>query len=159
MNRMIRIIVVSVAVATAALTPAHAATNTTWQVSMSFTEQEFTPTCPLSDAYFCGRGIVLPFGYATETIHFEGGCGGGCDLRTVYLPQGSIVMEEPFNEAVCPASCRFRGAGEPVNAALSDTIVGGTGVFAGASGHLDGNVSASGNQSHVTFTGSVTVPN
>jgi hypothetical protein len=153
MRRTLGLILAIVAIGVAPLAPAHASTLVA--VSMSFTEQEFLPTCPLSDAYFCGRGIVLPYGNATENIHFEGGCGGECDLRTISLPQGSIVIEEPFNTALCPASCRPRGAGDPVSAVLSDTIVGGTGAFRGASGHLDGFITAAGNQSHVTLTGTI----
>ena len=150
------LVVTAVLVGGTAVAPA--AASITVPVSMSFTEQEFTPTCPLSDAYFCGRGIVLPYGKATETIHFEGGCGGGCDLRTIYLRQGSIVIEEPFNTAICPGGCKPRGAGEPVNAVLSDRIIGGTGTFQDAAGHLDGTVTAAGNQSLVTFTGSIVLP-
>ncbi len=128
--------------------------STVVPVQMTFTEQEFSPNCSLPDG-FCGTGVVLPYGKVTETIRFEAGCGGGCDLRTIYLPGGSIVVNEPFNTAVCPGTCAPAGRGEPVYAALSDTIIAGTGVFGGASGHLDGSVRASGDASLIQLSGSI----
>jgi hypothetical protein len=137
---------------------APAAASSSISVRMTFTEQEFSPKCALPDG-FCGTGVVLPFGKATETIRFEAGCGGGCDFRTIDLPQGSIFIEEPFNTAVCPSgTCAPAGAGEPVYATLSDTVVGGTGIFAGASGHLDGSVRAAGDASLIQLSGTIVLP-
>lgn len=154
MRRILPLVLVVVSVVAAFAPSAFAATAV--QVQMTFTEQEFSPNCTLVDG-FCGNGVVLPYGHATETIRFEAGCGGGCDFRTIYLPSGTLFIEEPFNNASCPGFCGPRGRGEPVNATLSDTIVGGTGIFFGATGHLDGSVTAAGNTSLVQFTGTITL--
>jgi hypothetical protein len=57
----------------------------------------FRRTNPYSDNHMlgfpdasCGTGEVIPLGQATENLPFEGGCGGTCDLRTIYLAGGSL---------------------------------------------------------------------
>jgi hypothetical protein len=44
-----------------------------------------------------------PIGQATETVVFGAGCGGTCDLRTIYLPGGSLIAEETASDVTCPA--------------------------------------------------------
>ena len=131
-----------------------ASASTSVSVQMSFTEQEFSPSCSLPDGY-CGTGVVKPFGKATETIRFEAGCDGGCDLRTVYLPEGTLLIEESLDSSTCPGSCGSMGAGRPERASFVDVVIGGTGIFAGSSGSLDGFVRASGDASLVQISGSI----
>ena len=132
-----------------------AVAETRVKVSMSFTEQEFTPTCSLSDEYYCGRGVMLPYGNATENIHFGGGCNGSCDLRTITVAKGTLTMNEFLVDVNCLAPCETNGRGEPISATFHDVIVGGTGVFSNASGSLDGKIIAAGNASTVKFEGTI----
>ncbi len=140
--------------------PAMASTNTS--VDMSFTEpiiQDIHSGCPalgLPDGGFCGTGIVVPYGKATETIAFGAGCGGGCDLRTVSVAAGTLLIDETFSNSQCPGSCHPNPA-QPDTGSLTDVIVSGTGIFSGASGVLTGAVTAAGLQSHVQLTGTITL--
>ncbi len=116
--------------------------------------------CAVADG-FCGKGRLAPFGRATETIKFGGGCGGACDLRTVTLPSGTLVLDETFSDPACPGSCRLNPA-SPVSGTLTDVVAGGTGTFAGATGTLTGQVRAEGDsipagESQVHLTGTITL--
>lgn len=118
--------------------PAMASTNTS--VKMSFTEpiiQDINSGCPalgLPGGGFCGAGAVVPYGHATETIAFGAGCSGGCDLRTVSVADGSLVLDETFNNSQCPGSCHPNPP-EPDSGTLTDVIVSGTGIFSGGERH------------------------
>jgi hypothetical protein len=136
-----------------------AAGTTTVSVSMTFTEpvlQDVTHGCPVFPGGFCGSGIVLPFGHATETIQFGGACGGTCDFRTVNVAGGSIYMDEFFSDGICRGVCQPNPA-EPFVGTLTDVIVGGTGIFTGASGNVSGTVMAAGPQSLIQLSGSITL--
>lgn len=128
-------------------------------VSMSFTEpilQDVKSGCPVFPDGFCGTGVVVPFGKATETILFGGACGGDCDFRTVNVAGGSIYLDEFFSNPTCPGSCRPNRA-EPGGGTLTDVVVGGTGMFARASGILSGGVFAAGPQSAIKLSGTITL--
>jgi hypothetical protein len=99
-----RRIALLVGVATVSLAFAtQAAATTTTPVSMTFTEPgvaNLNQGCPVYPDGFCGNGVVLPFGHATETIQFGAGidCSANtgspiCDLRTIYLPGGSVMSD------------------------------------------------------------------
>jgi hypothetical protein len=137
--------------------------DTTTPVSMTFTE----PVVPSADSGcagliapydgFCGTGIVQPYGQATETIAFGAGCGGDCDLRTVELAAGSIVMEELGTIGSECSRCHDWHGG-PWDATLSDVIVDGTGAFAGASGALSGTLEGTGLHAIIRLSGTLTLP-
>ena len=137
---------------------ASASANTTTPVRMNFTEPiipGFVQGCPVAETGFCGRGEVLPLGHATETIEFGAGCGGTCDLRTIYLAGGTILIEETFSDFRCPGVCGSRGRGAPGSGTLTDTVIGGTGIYSGASGTLSGTVKAAGPESQITLSGTI----
>jgi len=103
---------------------------------------------------FCGTGQVAPFGQATETIEFGAGCAGACDLRTIELAGGSLVLAEiagSGSEKPNPS-----GYGQ-FSAALTDVVVGGTDLFAGATGTLTGTVQGAGRSTIITLSGSITL--
>jgi hypothetical protein len=136
-----------------------AAAATTVSVSASFTEpiiQNVRSGCPVLQDGFCGMGAVVPFGHATEHIVFGGACGGACDFRTVNVAAGSIYLDEFFSDPTCPGSCQPNRA-EPGGGTLTDVIVGGTGVFAEATGTLNGRVFAAGLQSAIKLAGTITL--
>jgi len=138
-----------------------AAGTTTVSVSMSFTEpivQNIESGCPVFPDGLCGNGIVVPFGHATETILFGGACGGSCDLRTVNVAGGSIYIDETFSNFQCPGACQTgNGRGFPSLGTLTDVVVGGTGMFAGASGNLSGSVRTGGPDSAIKLAGTITL--
>lgn len=128
-------------------------------VSMSFTEpilQDIHSGCPVLQDGFCGSGAVVPFGHATESIVFGGACGGTCDFRTVDVAGGSIYLDEFFSDPTCPGSCHPNRA-EPGGGTLTDVVVGGTGMFTGASGIVSGRVWAAGPQSAIKLSGTITL--
>jgi hypothetical protein len=164
---MRRIIVLALAFGTLALLTsgftAEASAATTVPVSMSFTEpinQDINGGCPVlgsPNGGLCGSGSFVPYGHATETIVFGAGCGGTCDLRTVTVASGSIVMDEQFSNPQCPGTCKYPSPGRQGSGTLTDVVVGGTGIFAGASGNLSGTVKGSGLQSQIKLSGSITL--
>lgn len=154
-TRIVTAAAIALVAALAIASPATAATSV--PVKMSFTEpimQDVRSGCPVLQEGFCGNGIVLPYGHASETIVFGGACGGGCDLRTVNLPSGSIYIDEFFSNPTCPGSCRPNPA-EPDSGTLTDTVVGGTGLFAGATGNVSGSVTAAGPESSIRLSGTI----
>ena len=54
-----------------------ASANTTVNIKMRFAEPAVNPDCAVTNG-FCGQGVVLPLGPATETIEFGAACGGAC---------------------------------------------------------------------------------
>jgi hypothetical protein len=136
-----------------------AAGTTNVSVSMTFTEpivQNIKSGCPVLPNGGCGNGIVVPFGHATEIIVGGGACGGACDFRTVNLAAGSIYIDESFSNGNCPGSCQPNPA-EPGSGTLTDVVVGGTGIFAGATGNLSGSVTVAGPQAHIQLSGTITL--
>jgi len=133
---------------------------TTIPVKMTFTEPVIPAVksgdCAVFPEGFCGMGQVIPFGHATETIEFEAACGGACDFRTINLAEGSIFIDETFSDPGCPGACQPNRA-EPSSGTLTDVIVGGTGIFEGATGTLTGTVRAAGPQSQIKLSGSITL--
>ena len=132
---------------------------TTIPVKMTFTEPIIPAVksgdCAVFPDGFCGMGAVIPFGHATETIEF-GACGPVCDFRTVNLAEGSIFIVETFSDPECPGACQPNPA-FPGSGTLTDVIVGGTGIFEGATGTLTGTVRAAGPQSQIKLSGSITL--
>jgi hypothetical protein len=147
-----------------AASPASAGT-TNVSVSMSFAEpvlQNIQSGCPaffaVPNGGFCGNGSAVPFGHATEMILFGGACGGNCDFRTVNVAGGSIYIDETASNFQCPGACaKSRGNGFPFSATLTDVIVGGTGMFAGATGNLSGSVTGTNLMSAIKLAGTITL--
>jgi hypothetical protein len=117
--------------------------STTTFISATFSEPaqvDFHSGCAVFPDGFCGTGQVLPFGQATETIEFGAGCGGTCDLRTITLTQGQLFLEETAVSNCVTESCHDHGPIEVVGGTLTDVVIGGTGLFEGATGELTGTV-------------------
>ena len=156
------VFLLGVVVLFAVLAQQAAAGTTTVSVSMSFTEpivQNIRSGCPVffsGEGGFCGNGIVVPFGHARETIQFGGACGGACDFRTVNVVGGSIYIDEFFSNPGCPGSCQPNPA-EPGSGTLNDVVVGGTGMFAGATGNLSGSVTSAAAESAIKLSGTITL--
>jgi hypothetical protein len=120
-----------------------AAATTPVAVRMTFAEAahpNFITGCAVFPEGFCGSGEVIPFGQATETVAFGAGCGGTCDLRMIVLHDGTLTLAETA-VGRCLGACGTYPV-EGGYAELSDTVVAGTGIFAGATGTLTGTVRA-----------------
>src|SRR5207253_6469295 len=102
------ILLLAVATVSAVLA-SQASANTTQFVTMTFAEPIHPSiTCPGFPDVSCGRGEVIPLGQATEIVVFGAGCSGTCDLRTIYLGGGPLILEETEGGGTCPAGnvCR-----------------------------------------------------
>jgi hypothetical protein len=142
---------------------AGASTTVAWQAT--FPEQFGGPNhSPFvcAPGTSCGSGEVTGLGQVQDVIVFGGGCGGACDVRTLTFTDGStLVLQEsgsnfrtPGNSANAPG--QQVSYGNPGSSDLSDTIVGGTGRFAAASGTASGHVMVVGGTAIISLSGTVT---
>jgi hypothetical protein len=109
-------------------------------------------TCPGFPDVSCGSGEVVPLGQATEIVVFGAGCGGECDLRTVYLSGGSLIFEETVTGGSCPGGVCRPGPLELSRGDISDVLVNGTGLYEGATGTLTGTVKLEGSNARPAGT-------
>ena len=139
-----------------------AAAETTVSVSTTLTEPLMANgaqgDCPdIGLAFNCGSGEVIPFGHATEEVVIDA-CGQGCGIRFINLPQGSIVLQETGGNVSCPGACGSEFPhGAPFSATLADVVIDGTGIFAGATGNLNGTLKATVWQAQIKLSGTITL--
>jgi hypothetical protein len=160
-KRLLGFLAIAFVCALASAGVAGASTTVAWKAT--FPEQFGGPiNSPFSCApgtSFCGSGEVTGLGQAQDVIVFGGGCGGACDVRTLTFADGStIVMEETASNFQTPGNAQPNphSYGNPFSLDLSDTIVGGTGRFAGASGTASGQVKLAGGTAIINLSGTVT---
>ena len=144
---------------------ASASTTVAWQAT--FAEPIGGPVhspfaCPANSDCSSGSGQVIGLGQAQDLVVFQA-CGSTCDVRTLTFADGStIVMHEVFSNFQTPGNSdhptpRSRAKyGNPFTGDLNDTIVGGTGRFAGATGTAAGTVHVAGGIATSTLSGTVT---
>jgi hypothetical protein len=148
-------IVIFVLVVCSAVAVPPASADTAQSVTMTFAEPIHPSiTCPGFPDVSCGMGEVIPLGQATEMVAFGAGCGGTCDLRTITLAGGSLLLEETGSDATCPHVCR-PGPLEVGHGELTDVVVGGTRMYAGATGTLAGSVRLEGSNARPAGTSTV----
>jgi hypothetical protein len=141
--------------------PASANTTVAWNAT--FAEPLGGPynspfECPPNSPCSSGSGEVTGLGYAQDFIEFQA-CGSTCDVRTLTFADGStIVMYEVFSNPQYPGSSNRPNPsyGHPFSGDLNDTIVGGTGRFAGATGTASGTVKVAGGIATSRLSGTVT---
>jgi hypothetical protein len=159
---MRRFLLVGGLLALSLVVASQAVAATTVSVSMTLAEplKAGTPgnsVCPdIGIAVNCGSGEVLPFGHATEEVNI-GVCGDTCNIREIDLAQGSIILRETVTSFSCPGVCRGGPFSPPGTIGLTDVVIDGTGIFAGATGSFSGEVGVGGWGGHVTLTGTITV--
>lgn len=75
-------------------------------------------------------------------------CGPGCELRTITFDDGStLLIHETIVGVVSPGDSSAAGANVPMFLEIMQTVVGGTGRFAGATGSGTGRVNLAANGS------------
>jgi hypothetical protein len=159
---MRRLLLVGGLLAISLFVASQAAAATTVLVSMTLAEplKAGTPgnsVCPdIGLAVNCGSGEVLPFGHATEEVNI-GVCGDTCNIREIDLIQGSIVLQETVTDFSCPGVCGSHTFSPPGTISIADVVIGGTGIFSGATGSLDGTVGVGGWHGVVALTGTIII--
>jgi len=115
--------------------------------------------CPdIGIAVNCGSGEVRPFGHATEEVNI-GVCGDTCNIRVIDLAQGSIILRETVTGFSCPGVCGGQGFNPPFTVTFSDVVIGGSGIFAGATGSLAGTLVGAGWGGQIKLDGAITLQN
>jgi hypothetical protein len=161
-RRLFGLLAVAFVVALASAGVAGASTTVAWKAT--FPEQFGGPVnSPFNcvPGTSCGSGEVTGLGQAQDVLAF-GACGQNCSVRTLTFADGStIVLHEAFSNFQAPGnsgSARGQavGYGQPFTLDLTDTIVGGTGRFAGASGTASGQVEQAGGTAIINLSGTVT---
>ena len=154
---MRRFILLLLFVTASAVTASPASATTTQFVTVTFAEPIHPSiTCPGFPDISCGTGEVIPLGQATEIVVFGAGCGGTCDLRTITLARGSLILEETGGAGTCPAGdvCR-PGPLELGRGTFTDVVIGGTGIYEGATGTLTGTAKLEGSNARPAGTSTV----
>jgi hypothetical protein len=168
MWKRVLVFVVTMGAALALAAPSFA--DTTVNAKAAFTEgiaKQFGCTAtPGPFGLSCGAGNMVPFGRVnTEFIQFGAGinCPAGpmtCDLRTIMVAGGTLITDEVFSSPTCPGQCNpghGRG-GFPGSGTLTDTVVGGSGIFVDAIGDmLAGSVKGAGGSTQIQLSGPLTV--
>jgi hypothetical protein len=162
MTRLLGLVAAAFVVALSSTGLAGASRNVDWRAT--FPEQFGGPnhspfSCVVGDS--CGTGEVTGLGQAQDVIVFGAGCGGACDVRTLTFADGStIVMDETDSNPQTPGNSTQaqppNSYGSPITIDLTDTIVGGTDRFAGASGTASGQLKIAGGTAIIDLSGTVT---
>jgi hypothetical protein len=99
----------------------------------------------------CGSATISGLGHvAHQCVAFDA-CGPNCELRVITFDDGStLVIQESIVEIVTPGK-------SPGFFEITQTIVGGTGRFAGATGGGTGRVNLAAN-AVITTAGTITLP-
>ncbi len=160
----------ALAAALAVVAPATAATTTTYEAT--FVEPVGGPMqSPFSCApgTSCGSASISGIGHAdTQVVNFNA-CGLGCHVRTVTFDDGSTlvihVVDQPGPFAfTSPGNSGSHGyiglplSGNPQFLDIVETIVGGTGRLAGATGSGTGTVKLAGGIALGKTSGTITLP-
>jgi hypothetical protein len=115
-----------------------------------------TATCPdIGLSVNCGNGEFRPFGQAREIVSI-GACGDTCNIRWITVAGGTLVLRETVGPFSCPGACTTQWPhGAQFTAPLTADVVGGTGLFAGATGSLTGTLEAAAWEAQIAYAGTI----
>jgi hypothetical protein len=116
------------------------------------------PTCPdIGVAVNCGTGEFRPFGQANEIVSI-GACGDNCTIRWITVQGGTLVLRESLSDPSCPGACVSQWPhGGPFSGTLTANVVGGSRIFAGATGTLTGSLNVAGWEAQIAYSGTITL--
>jgi len=81
----------------------------------------------------CGSATISEIGHVAYQCVAFNACGPNCELRTITFDDGStLVMHESIVGVISPGNSAAAGTNAPMFLEITQTIVGGTGRFAGA---------------------------
>jgi hypothetical protein len=87
-------------------------------------------TCPTGTS--CGSATISGFGHVAYQVVRFNACGPNCHIRTITFDDGStLLIEESVTGIVSPGRSANAGTNAPIFLEISQTILGGTGTFAG----------------------------
>jgi hypothetical protein len=106
----------------------------------------------------CGSATISELGHVAHECVFFNACGANCELRTITFDDGStLVIHESIVGVISPGDSSAAGAKAPQFLEITQTIVGGTGRFAGATGSGTGRVNLAAG-AIITASGTITLP-
>ena len=166
-NAAAAVVLAALAVALVNVAPVSAATTADYQAT--FVEPYGGPrqspfTCPAGTS--CGTANVSGLGHVPYQLIVFNDCGLGCHVRTLTFGDGStlVIREVQLGDFGSPGSSGGHGyiglglPGNPQFLEITQTIVGGSGRFAGASGSGTGTVRVAGGSAIIKSSGSITLP-
>jgi hypothetical protein len=104
----------------------------------------------------CGSATISELGHvAYQCVAFDA-CGPNCEVRTVTFDDGTLVMHESIIATISPGESSAAGANAPLYFDITQTIVGGTGRYAGATGRGTGRVNLAA-AALITVAGTITL--
>jgi hypothetical protein len=106
----------------------------------------------------CGSATISGAGHVALQCVVFGECGINCDVRTIVFDDGStLVMHESVVDAGWPGNSLAAGANAPLFLQITQTIVCGTGRFAGATGGGTGRITTAAD-AIISTSGTITLP-
>ena len=106
----------------------------------------------------CGSATISGAGHVAHQCVYFNTCGPNCDRRTITFDDGStLVMQESVVGAVVPGNSFNAGSNTPLFLQITQTIVDGTGRFAGATGGGTGRINTAAD-AVITSSGTITLP-
>lgn len=135
------------------LVPAASATASTQRYQATFVE-----IGGVEGDMSCGSATISRLGHvAFQCVHFDA-CGPNCEERNIAFDDGStLVIHESIVGTVSPGNSNAGGENAPLFLQITQTIVGGTGRFEGASGGGTGIVNLAAN-AVIIASGTITLP-
>ena len=105
----------------------------------------------------CGSATISELGHVDNQCVVFDACGPNCEVRTITFDDGStLVIHESVVGVISPGESSSAGANAPLFLEITQTIAGGTGRFAGATGSGTGRVNLAAN-AVITASGTITL--
>lgn len=152
-----RLAIATAAVVASLIVGGSASAQTTVTYHVTFVENAGgQATCPPGTS--CGTANIAGVGHVTTQMIVFNGCGLNCHVRTITFEDGStIIVHESIVNTISPGRSANAGANAPIFFEITQTIVGGTGAFAGVTGSGTGRVNTAAG-SIITASGTITFP-
>ena len=106
----------------------------------------------------CGSATISELGHVANQCILFNACGPNCHVRTITFDDGStLVIHESIVGMISPGKSSAAGVHAPLFLEITQTIVDGTGRFAGATGAGTGTVNTVAG-SVIIASGTITLP-